>query len=204
MAGFLHSLLILDQHIFYFFNRTTANPVFDVVMPFITNLNNWKIPILILVGFLLIKGGKQGRIAVLLIIPVLVLCDQMSAAVLKPWVARLRPCHALEDVRLLVGCGGKYGFPSSHATNIAGFAMLFSLVYRKRLWVYWIIAFFIGYSRVYVGVHYPLDVCAGWILGSIIALLVFQAYAYLAARYPFLDYRSKPPAEAAKEAQHSG
>lgn len=185
-------LLLCDEKLFFFLNRTIANPVFDVIMPFVTNLNNWKIPILLFWLFLIFKGGKKGRVAAILIIPVLVCGDQLAAFVIKPWVARLRPCHALENVRLLVNCGGKYSFPSNHATNIAGFAMLFTLIYRKYWYWFWGVAVTISFSRIYVGVHYPLDVVGGMILGSLIGLFIFYLYKFLAMKYPHLNYYMKP------------
>lgn len=183
-AFMLTNLLELDKTVFLFLNGHIRNPAFDMIMPFVTNLNNWKIPIVLFWLFLIIKGGKRGRVAAFLIVPVLILTDQVSASYLKPLVARLRPCHALSDVRLLVNCGGKYAFPSSHATNIAGFATLFTLIYRKYWYWFWSIALLIGFSRIYVGVHYPGDVLGGFLIGATLALIVYYLYRFLGRYYP--------------------
>lgn len=181
-------LRLADQNTFFFLNRDISNPLLNVIMPFITNLNNWRIPILIIWILLMIKGGRKGRVAAILLVPILVMCDQISASLIKPWVARIRPCHELLNVTLLVGCGGKYSFPSSHATNISGFGMLFSFIY-PRYWIgFAVLTILIGLSRSYVGVHYPGDVLSGFILGAIIALVVFYVYQILAQKYPNIKF----------------
>ncbi len=157
-------------------------------MPIVTDIDNWRIPIVIIWLFLMIKGGRKGRVAALLIIPVLVLGDQIAAFVLKPWIGRLRPCHALENVRLLVNCGGKNAFPSNHATNISGFAIIFGLIYRQRWHWFLALALIIGFSRIYIGVHYPLDVIGGFFLEGTIGLAIFILYTNIAMRFPSIHY----------------
>ncbi|MEX0737120.1 MAG: phosphatase PAP2 family protein, partial [Bacteroidota bacterium] len=95
MTDFLFSL---DLSLFWFGNRTLQNPLFDLLMPFVTDLN--KKPVALVVAailwlFLLVKGGKQGRIAALLLIPTIALGDQLNSSVLKHMVERIRPCHTL-------------------------------------------------------------------------------------------------------------
>ena len=98
--------------------------------------------------------------------------DFGSSSLLKPFFGRLRPCYDadLQDtVRSLVGCGGRYSMPSSHAANHFGLAMFW---YRAVLfatgkrwhWV-WIWALMIGYAQVYVGKHFPFDIVMGAIMG---------------------------------------
>ncbi|OPX35854.1 hypothetical protein B1H10_00270 [candidate division KSB1 bacterium 4484_188] len=183
-------ILLLDKSLFLFINNTLANPVFDLIMPFITNLNHWKIPILIFWLYLMIGQGRHGRVVALLVIPVLVCTDQISAAVIKPLVGRIRPCYVLEQVRILVSCGGRFAFPSSHATNLAGFATLYTFLYRRQWWWIWGLTGLIGFSRIYVGKHYPLDVLGGFLIGSAISILIFLLYLQIIKRYSFLSYRS--------------
>ncbi|MFZ0389590.1 MAG: phosphatase PAP2 family protein [Calditrichia bacterium] len=183
----MQPVLDLDTRLLFFLNIKLANSFFDLIMPFVTDLDNWVIPLGIAVIILLVKGGKRGRAAVLLMIPVLIITDQTAATLIKPWIGRIRPCHVLEAVRTFGRCGGKYGFPSNHAANMAGFAMLFTLFYPRFFGWFWAFALLIGYSRVYVGVHYPGDILGGFILGILAALLVYFIYRPLAARYPAVN-----------------
>ena len=92
----------IDTSLFYFINVSLQNPFFDWFMPFITEKYHWFPVWGVIIILLLWKGGKQGRIMVLLIIPVIFLSDQLAAHVFKPWIQRPRPCMALPDVHLLV------------------------------------------------------------------------------------------------------
>jgi len=165
MNDFLYSI---DRAAFNFVNHSLQNWVFDAVMPFLTDLNKSPV-VLALVGILwiaaVVRGGKHGRIAAILLVPTILLSDQLNSAYVKHIFERVRPCHVLEDVRLLVSCGSGYSFPSSHAVN--NFAGAFVLAYfvRRAAWAFWAFAATVAFSRVYVGVHYPADVVAGAILG---------------------------------------
>lgn len=170
MLQILHSLQWIDEKLFYFINLSLANHLLDVLMTGITTKQNWYLPGGIIWLFLIIKGGRRGRIFAGLIVLAIVLSDQISSSLLKPYIARFRPCKTLDGFRLLVHCGSKYGFPSSHATNAAAIATLFVFYNRNWAWLWVGVAFLIGISRVYVGVHYPFDVLAGWMLGILISL----------------------------------
>ena len=161
----LEWLLTLDRSIFLFINRDLANPVTDLIMPFITNDNFLRGIFALGIVAMLVFGRKRLLWAVLFSIVVVTLTDQSSAGLLKPLIGRLRPCKIME-VHLLVGCGSGYSFPSSHATNLFGQALFWGLLFRRYLWPGIAFAFLIGLSRIFVGVHYPLDVVAGMILGA--------------------------------------
>lgn len=169
MIDFLYQI---DVALFNFFNRAFANPVFDWLMPLVTEGDNWRIPILLIVLAFLIFGGKKGRITILLLIFVITLSDQISSFVVKPLFSRVRPCFVLENVRLLIDQSRSPSFTSSHAANLGAMAMLFSWRYRKQMWIPISLALFISYSRIYVGVHYPSDILGGWIVGIFCATVV--------------------------------
>ena len=190
----MSSIVLLDTKLLFFINQSLANPVFDIIMPFVTNLNNWKIPILLVWILLMIKGGKKGRVVGILLILALIVSDQLSSALLKPLIGRYRPCHLFDNLRLLVNCGGKYAFPSSHASNIAAFAVLFSYFYRKWTVVFVIVATIVGFSRIYVGVHFPIDVLAGYTVGIFSAFFTINLYFLGTRKYPILlSQPSKTP-----------
>jgi undecaprenyl-diphosphatase len=111
------------------------------------------------------------------------LCDQISSLI-KESLMRLRPSNEptlVGIIRTPEGLGGLYGFPSSHAANTFGFALLSSLIFRR--WWYsvpitlW--AAIVSYSRIYLAKHYPLDVICGAILGLIIAIGIYYLWKWI-------------------------
>lgn len=110
-------------------------------------------------------------------------------------VARVRPCHALKPthpaITTLLTCKSDYGFPSDHAI-IAGAIATGLVIFSRRLGlVAWIVALFLGFGRVYVGVHYPGDVIAGLVLGALIAVVVWALLRIPAAA--IVDWLSRTP-----------
>lgn len=173
----MQAILELDSALFFFLNQTIANPLFDLVFPFITRIKN-VLPVLILAClFLLIKGGKRGRVTVLVLILSIAAADLISHEVFKPFFHRARPCVALENVRTLLGIKTSFSFPSNHAANITAAAVSISFYYRKWICLMAVIAVLIGFSRIYTGVHYPSDVIAGAILGGFIAAVVLYVFS---------------------------
>ena len=156
----------VDKKIFTFFNSSIANPVFDIFFPIITNQDIWIIPILLGIIILSIKGGTKGRIASIVLIIGVILADYSSAQIIKPYFQRLRPSHdILDQIRLLVPKGGRYGFVSSHAANMYVSATILGYFYSKQKRLFFTIASLVAFSRVYVGVHYPADIVFGGFLG---------------------------------------
>ena len=162
-------------------NRGLANPVFDFLMPWITEEDHWKIPILAIWLLLVVFGKKRGRIAAVCVAVALLLSDQTVNFVLKPWIHRIRPCFSLENVRLLIDQPPSPSFPSSHAANMATAAFVFSSVYRRWTALFVTIAFIVAFSRIYVGVHYPSDVAGGALIGCAMAAAVLLGKKYLLA-----------------------
>lgn len=173
----------MDRGAFFLLNTRLTSGVLDAVMPFITDKSHF-IAIGAVLVLVVLARRRTDEIRSLVFVALAVAAGDLAAMELKTLVARVRPCHALEGVRLLVGCGGSYSFPSGHATNIFAAMVLLSLKYRKYSPAFLAVALMIAYSRVYVGVHYPLDVLGGAVLGS-----AFGAAFYELDRYatPFID-----------------
>jgi undecaprenyl-diphosphatase len=180
--------LSLDITLFFFVNHTLSNPLFDVLMPFLTDLNKIKgVQILAAVGWLaaMIKGGRRGRIVCILLVVVITCGDQLSSTFMKSWFGRLRPCFALEGVRTLVDCGSGYSFPSSHAVNNFSAATVLAYYYRRYRWGFYLFAGVIAFSRMYVGVHYPSDVLGGAIVGTIFSSSILFLWLSIEKHFQF-------------------
>jgi len=160
----------IDRAIFLFVNVTLANPVTDLIMPVVTSDNLLRVLYGVIMLALLWKGSARLRWMVLFSALALLLTDQLSSGLLKPLIGRLRPCQALENIHLLVACGGGKAMPSSHAANAFGQAVLFAVSYASLRWPLLIVAAVVALSRVFVGVHYPGDIIVGALLGSAVGL----------------------------------
>ncbi len=165
----LDTIITLDRELFYILNTVLVAPFLDYFMPFITRKANFiaLIAFMWTVGF--VWGDRRDKY-ILIMVVVLVVVSDMTSSFLKEVFSRERPCHALDGIRLLVGCGGSYSFPSSHATNIFASMVFLAKKYRIFYPLFLAIAFVVAYSRIYVGVHYPLDVVAGALVGTTCAL----------------------------------
>lgn len=161
-------MITLDVSLFYFINNSLANPIFDSVMPFITELRNiWWLYIAMIIGS--IFTYKKPIISFIIIVSLaltLGLTDWINSIFIKDLLSRPRPCHTLPNVHLLVPCGTGYSFPSSHAAN--NFAIITFLIGVRGRYIPYI-AFFctmVSLSRIFVGVHYPSDILGGGLVGT--------------------------------------
>lgn len=169
-----------DQQLFLIINSSNS-PFFDQVMHAISGRLIWVPLYLAILIYLGVKFKRKFLVILIFIILAATLADQSSVFV-KNIVLRLRPCHEpslIGIVHLVNGeCGGVYGFVSSHATNSFDVALLSLLFIKKRWYTISIIlwASIIGYSRIYLGVHYPADVICGSLLGAFIGWSMYSLY----------------------------
>lgn len=178
----LNFLIKLDKELFLFINLKLQNPLFNFLMPLITEFKNWRIPFFLIVLALLIFGRKKERIAVVLLLIILGIADSSVNLWLKPWIGRVRPCNVFPQVHLLAGCSHSGSFPSSHAANVFATGTVLTFFYRRAWFIWLFIACLVSFSRIYVGVHYPLDVLAGAFYGILLGILIL-----LASRFVFRD-----------------
>ncbi len=167
-----YSILQWDTSIFYFINHTLQNPFFDLIMPIITEIKIWLIPLICIGIVLILRGGTKGRIVAILAIIILFLTDQSTAHILKPLFARPRPGNTLLNIHLIGPVLSSFSFPSCHAANVSGIAILFSAFYKRWRPLFLVITLLVSFSRIYIGVHYPSDIIGGWICGIFWATLI--------------------------------
>lgn len=181
----MHDIIIsgiLNQNVdlFYLINLGMDNSVLDVIMTFITDFGSviaWGLVCVLLFVF----GGEKAKKVALLGLFALFITN-VAVGFLKYMVAEPRPFMTLPNTELLVTENGSYSFPSSHSASSFAAATVIGLKYRfkirekSHLLIYPLIAFavLIAFSRIYIGVHYPLDVFVGAIIGIVCALMVLK------------------------------
>ncbi len=179
MNSFLNMLNTWDTDLFLILNGA-HNSFWDFIMFWASDKFIW-IPVYALFLFILWRKYSSKIWIVMLFAALLIfLSDQISVHLFKDVFQRLRPCNnlALEGMVHLVNgkCGGSFGFYSSHASNIFAIAVfVISLLGKKNLWMLLLIliwADLIAYSRIYLGVHYPGDVIAGVVAGSLMGWML--------------------------------
>jgi len=184
--GWLQKILEVDKEIFLFLNGFHS-PFWDTIMLMVTRKETW-IPFFAIIIYFIIKNYRGKAVLVLFFMALVVLLGDQFSGLLKENIQRLRPVHQPEIEHLVHNVlrkGGLYGFVSSHAAN--GFAIFaFSTrVFRNRtywfLLLFWAVLF--SYSRIYSGVHYPLDILGGAVLGWGIGVLLYQLMIFIEIRF---------------------
>jgi undecaprenyl-diphosphatase len=168
----LEVLRTWDARLFFLINEHWTSPLLDRVLPWLTDARHYTIPFILGALALLVAWRLRGLRFLLMAVVGVLIADAISTHLVKHVFWRTRPCVALEAVRLLAGCVNSPSFPSNHAVNGSALATLAVLHLPKMGPLALALAFVVGYSRVYVGAHYPLDVLVGSILGILIALVL--------------------------------
>lgn len=162
-------MIALDARLFHLINVVWTNSLFDLVLPALTDLHKARFVAFGLAPLGIAYWLYRGRLPALKVL--LALCLTVGAAdlvahrLIKPLVHRPRPDPTQMVVILRAPRGGRYGFPSNHAANCFAGAAFLSSVYPALSIPLYALAALVAYSRVYVGVHYPVDVLGGALLG---------------------------------------
>lgn len=193
MGSFLtYSLYSMDYQLITLVNGANT-PWLDRFVWAMTHAWPWLPALALLLGLVFLCYQRRAWRVILFIALTVGTSDLISSGMLKPLVHRPRPSHNPELTLHLherpngtFYRGGPYGFPSSHAANSSTISILLYLFLRPFLSRKWPLALFLTgfvllfcYTRVYLGVHYPTDILAGWCVGIIVSLSAFTLYQYL-------------------------
>ena len=188
----METLISLDKAFFLWLNGL-GSPKFDNFWMLMTHRESNVIVYLFLWIFISIKTSLRKGLYLLIFTGLLILCTDQLTNLFKFSFARLRPCYD-EEIKSLVRlvkptCGGRFSFFSGHASNSFALAVFFSGILKaySRLFLYLLlfIAALIAYSRIYIGVHFPLDIFCGMLMGSLIGYLFHKLWIFFT--YRFLD-----------------
>lgn len=181
----LETLIQYDKDLFLFLNNLGSTP-WDSFWLIVTS--KWSsIPLYLFIAFLAIKTlGLRQTLFALIAVAILILATDQLANFFKYGVQRLRPCYdtTINDMIRLVksSCGGKFGYFSAHAGNSSAVAFFFSYLLGRKygylpvLLGVWVLA--VSYSRIYVGVHFPLDVLTGIAIGMFMGWICVKLFIF--------------------------
>ena len=174
----METLLNFDEAVFKLINGWDLGFI-DTVLVISRNKYTWIPLYAALIIYMIIKWKKKAWLPIMFSVITVACSDGISSHLLKKSIERPRPCHVLEQVDLRVKCGSGYSFTSSHAASHMALAVfwihLFSF-WRSHRWWFLPWALVIGFAQIFVGVHYPGDILAGFLLGALVGWGVFRLY----------------------------
>ena len=172
-----------DVELFLSIHKGLSNSFFDGLMPLVRNRFFWTPLYIFIIVFCIKNYKKQGYYMIGGLLATFAMGDLISSRLIKPFVARIRPCNDLslaDEIIRRVPCGTGYSFPSAHATNHFAIAIFLICLFYGRwkpilpLGLFW--AFLVSFAQIYVGVHYPIDTFFGALLGASVGFFTYYIY----------------------------
>ena len=183
----LEKIIELDKKVFVFLNGL-GSETFDSLWLFLTNQLNWT-PFFLLVFYLLFKkiGWKNLFIVIGFIAILILICDQ-TANLFKNSLQRLRPCNNLEinGFIRIVKSSQTFSFFSGHATNSMATTVFVFMLFRKYYnysFLLFLFPLIFAYSRIYLGLHYPLDIVTGYVFGATFGYVFYELFVNIQKKY---------------------
>ncbi len=166
----------IDREITIIINNL-SHDYLDYIMIFLSNKYVW-IPLYIYLIFLLWKYDRKNfTINIVICSGSVIVADFITSSIMKPYFERLRPCQdnsMLDLINIVSGCGKKFSFASSHASTTFSLATIFFYITRGDIKLLFLWSLLIGYSRIYLGVHYFLDVIIGFLVGFLTSMVIYR------------------------------
>ena len=183
----LEKILALDTQLFIYLNGL-GSETYDAFWLVITKQVNW-IPFFLLVFYLIYtKLGLKKTGYLLLFVAVLILITDQVTNLVKYSVQRARPCNnpEINTIIRVVQSRTSFSFFSGHAANTMAVATFLFLIFKKQFKYFWLLFLWpliFAYSRIYLGLHYPLDIFSGYVFGFFIGYVMFRVYEFTQIKY---------------------
>ncbi|GAA5221949.1 phosphatase PAP2 family protein [Membranihabitans marinus] len=180
----METLLNFDTDLFKLINGLDLG-FLETVMVLFRDKYTWIPLYLLIIGYSIWRWKGKAWFPIAMMLVTLAFTDTASSQLIKKNVERKRPCQTMEVISR-AKCGSGYSFTSSHATNHMGLAVFWFNLFgqwkgKRYLFILW--ALLIGFAQIFVGVHYPVDVFCGFILGGCLGWLSYTLYQKLYPKF---------------------
>jgi undecaprenyl-diphosphatase len=184
--GILEAIRQVDQSFLLFLN-SFHNSFWDKVNIILTSIEIW-IPFYILLLYFVIKKYRRNSIYIIVILALAITVSDQFSGLIKDLTQRLRPSHdpaLIGIIHNVLNKGGLYSFFSAHASNSFSVAMFTASLFRNRTFsiLIFIWAMVVSYTRIYLGLHFPLDILVGCIWGILTGFAAYQTILFIQKKF---------------------